>query len=126
MKKPMKIFFLIFSFLFLSIIIIFIRNDAVDPDDVFEDLAKERGINNFYIQDSILYDSVEKSPQFINVISDVKQRANRKADEFELQGSARNAFVDGEIRKILKNDYDIEWRSVSEMNPWLRFSHCAK
>lgn len=87
----------------------------------FEMLAKECGIENYYVREGFFRDQVELSPEFKEVEQQVARLA---AEELKRSGSKGMGVAQeyGQLKKrLFKERYRIEWRPLEEMNPFVIF-----
>ena len=63
----------------------------------------------------IKHDPIEETEEFQSIIGDVNREAESLVGENIRYG--RNHFVELEIKRILKERYDIDWKTTEEMNP---------
>ncbi len=95
-----------------------IYRDATDP---LRKLAREHGITNYYEKDGFLRDKTELDAKFRSIEAEVDAAANTELEARGLGGMGMGRLYTHEQfkKRILKVRYGVEWRSLSEMNPWV-------
>jgi len=93
-----------------------VYRDATDP---LKRMAREHGITNFYEKDGLLRDRIELDPKFRRVEAEIDAAADKELEARGLNriGMGRFYFHEQFKKKVLKERYGIEWRTLSEMNP---------
>jgi hypothetical protein len=86
-------------------------------------LADEYGLRNFYLERDYLHDSVELEPGYKAVCAEVDAKVDQAIKlKFGDKSFMGKAYAAGQIKKqILEKEYGIHWRSIEEMNPWIKF-----
>ncbi|MES2439155.1 MAG: hypothetical protein V4584_08805 [Verrucomicrobiota bacterium] len=97
-----------------------VYRDATDP---LKKMAREHGITNYYEKNGFLRDRIELDAIFHRVETEVDAAADK---ELEARGLSRmgmgRVYAREQFKKeVLKKRYGIEWRTLSEMNPWFCF-----
>ncbi|MEO5916355.1 MAG: hypothetical protein ABIS50_19115 [Luteolibacter sp.] len=95
-----------------------VYRDSTDP---LKQEAREHGITNYYEKDGLLRDRIELDPAFRRIEAEVDAAANMELEARGLNkmGMGRFSIHEQFKKKILKEGYGIEWRSVVEMNPFV-------
>lgn len=109
------------------------RNEKINWD-IF-DMEKENSISS----SSVIHDPIEDTAEYKAIVDAVDKEANERVKKFvdaevtsavERYGQKEEAFIRSlptfhrfchEKKKILREKYGIEWRSVIEMNPHIVF-----
>lgn len=67
-------------------------------------------------------DPIEDDPTFREIIESVNQQVERELDEIGIKDQWGSCFTYWDIKKrILLNQYGIEWKSPRELNPRVVF-----
>lgn len=85
-------------------------------------LANEYNISDFYIVDGVLHDNAEKSEHYMDSVAEAEKKARLVAEEMVIPAMGKSFFIQKEKKMILKEDYGVNWRTPSEMNPWHTFN----
>jgi hypothetical protein len=100
------------------------ENEEESADDKFWEEAKE-GVDYFIDKDGMRCDIKERDPKFRSII----KKADKEAEENlskenggklpEWLGTCHSIW--GEQKRILKEKYNIDWKTPAEMNPDVQF-----
>ena len=95
-----------------------VYGDATDP---IKKMAREHGITHYYEKGGYLRDRIELDARFRRVEAEVDASSDKELKARGLSGMGMGRFfVRGQFKKeVLKERYGIEWRTLSEMNPWV-------
>lgn len=100
--------------------VIFVRYQASPAREVEEDerYSASLGVYNYYRPEGNGFrrDRVELEQRFKDVIGEATERARQQASPDRGQ-MGRIHELDRILKRILKEDYGIEWRTTAEMNP---------
>ena len=72
-------------------------------------------------KDGLYHDKVEKTKEYKQCIKAVEKLAEEKANETGHVGKGYCHIVWGFKKEILKEQYNIDWRTPAEMNPHCKF-----
>ena len=67
------------------------------------------------IKNIIKHDPIEDTEEFQSIIEDVNREAESLVEQNIRYG--RYYFVEQEKKRILKEKYNIDWKTIDEMNP---------
>ena len=88
-----------------------IKNLASDP------IAREYGIENYYVgKDGFRHDNAGLTPEFEKAAAELEAEIAEATDKSGLT-LGRVSFADRLLKKLLKERYSIQWRTLHEMNP---------
>jgi hypothetical protein len=84
------------------------------------DEEKERQLQAFH--DSFKRDPIEDDPEYEELLKIVDEIVDKKLERHPMRGGMGFCHVVWDTKKrVLKNQYNIDWRTPSEMNPHIIF-----
>ncbi len=83
--------------------------------------SKQPKITYKYKKNGLYHDKVEKTKEFKQCITEVEKLAEIEAGKTGHTGKGYCQIVWGYKKQILKDKFNIDWRSPAEMNPHCKF-----